>query len=267
MDTTSYSFEDWVNTGKIALKMGDKNSAARCFQRAARINAIDDEIWVLLAEAVEEPKESQIYLERALTLNPQNERARHVLAWVHSQLVSDPSSIAVIERMGEQKSDPGDRLSTGPLLVCPTCQQPVSTHDTVCIYCDTVLTMKCRRCGLPVDPKVNICATCGYDSSLQSGAMTSVLPETLDTAGHAVDIDWQLKPLRPHVEEKVEPVEILPDTSGVDWGIRKLVMPNYPPAKKRGWFSFLLVLLLMLVLAVAIVAALSVWGVVSLSIG
>ena len=269
MDTTTYSFEDWLNTGKTALKVGDKHSAARCFQRAARINAIDDEVWVLLAESVEEPKESQIYLERALTLNPQNERARHVLAWVHSQLASDPSSIAVIERIGEhpnRRTGSDTNLSTGPLLVCPTCQQPVTSHDTVCIYCDTILTLKCQRCGLPVDPKVGICAACGYNSAVLPGAMTNMLPESLDTAGHPVDVGWQLKPLRPFVKEKVEPVEDLPDTSGADWGIRKLVMPKYPPEKKPRRFGLLSVLLLIVIFAIAIIAALSVWGVIALPI-
>jgi len=67
-----------------ALQRGDKHAARTWAQIAASLAPDVEEPWLILA-AVARPHASIAYLERALEINPESQRARAGLVWAHQQ--------------------------------------------------------------------------------------------------------------------------------------------------------------------------------------
>ncbi|MGZ6346186.1 MAG: tetratricopeptide repeat protein, partial [Anaerolineales bacterium] len=63
-----------------AVRKGDRQTARRCAEIAASLSPDLEEPWLILA-AVGSPRASVAYLERALQINPQSERARLGMHW------------------------------------------------------------------------------------------------------------------------------------------------------------------------------------------
>ncbi|NMB60900.1 MAG: L,D-transpeptidase family protein [Chloroflexi bacterium] len=76
----SNSYTIMLEKAKSALKAGDKNTAREWAQKALKGLPDNEELYLILA-AVSTPKESMIYLTKALELNPQNKKARDGLRW------------------------------------------------------------------------------------------------------------------------------------------------------------------------------------------
>lgn len=68
-----------------ALQRGEKRAARRWAERALAQDASLEEAWLVLA-AVSTPRASLEYLQRALQINPQSERARRGLEWARQRL-------------------------------------------------------------------------------------------------------------------------------------------------------------------------------------
>lgn len=87
---------DPLQAAVAALDSGDRDRAQKLLVHVLREHPHNDQAWVLLAEAVEEPARQRECLERALRLNPANEVARLMLApaptdaetvWHHGEVV------------------------------------------------------------------------------------------------------------------------------------------------------------------------------------
>lgn len=72
-----------------ALQRGEKRAARRWAERALAQDAGLEEAWLVLA-AVSTPRASLEYLQRALQINPQSERARRGLEWARQRLQALP---------------------------------------------------------------------------------------------------------------------------------------------------------------------------------
>lgn len=72
-----------------ALQRGEKRAARRWAERALAQDAGLEEAWLVLA-AVSTPRASLEYLQRALQINPQSERARRGLEWARQRLEALP---------------------------------------------------------------------------------------------------------------------------------------------------------------------------------
>ncbi len=68
-----------------AIRQGDRQTARRCAEIAASLSPDLEEPWLILA-AVGSPRASVAYLERALQINPQSERARLGMHWAVDRL-------------------------------------------------------------------------------------------------------------------------------------------------------------------------------------
>jgi lipoprotein-anchoring transpeptidase ErfK/SrfK len=74
-----------------ALRRGDRRAARRLAEQAAALTPDQEEPWLVLA-AVASPEASLEYLNQALKINPQSQRARQGMHWAIQRLRSIPSS-------------------------------------------------------------------------------------------------------------------------------------------------------------------------------
>jgi lipoprotein-anchoring transpeptidase ErfK/SrfK len=80
-----------------ALQRGDNQSARRWAQLAARMRPGMEDPWLILA-TVASPRVSIVYLERALAINPNSERARKGLEWARRRLMAQAQPAQPKER-------------------------------------------------------------------------------------------------------------------------------------------------------------------------
>ncbi|PWH17864.1 MAG: hypothetical protein DDG60_01365 [Anaerolineae bacterium] len=74
-----------IHQAAQALKRGDKRAVRYWAEQALADNPSQEEAWLLLA-AVSTPRASLEYLQRALQINPQSERAKQGLDWARKRL-------------------------------------------------------------------------------------------------------------------------------------------------------------------------------------
>jgi lipoprotein-anchoring transpeptidase ErfK/SrfK len=75
-----------------ALKSGDKNTARKLAEQAAQLAPELEEVWLLMA-ALSTPRESLAYLEKALEINPNSERAKKGLQWAMERTKPESGAI------------------------------------------------------------------------------------------------------------------------------------------------------------------------------
>jgi lipoprotein-anchoring transpeptidase ErfK/SrfK len=85
MTKNSVPASQTLKQAHAALMRGNKQEARHWAQIAAAMAPELEEPWLILA-AVARPRASIAYLRRALAINPQSERARKGLEWVHRQI-------------------------------------------------------------------------------------------------------------------------------------------------------------------------------------
>ena len=74
-----------------ALKSGDKNTAHQLAEQASDLAPELEQVWLLMA-ALAAPRESVGYLEMALQINPNSERAKKGLAWAQDRIKREQPS-------------------------------------------------------------------------------------------------------------------------------------------------------------------------------
>lgn len=71
--------QNLIAEGKKYLEAGDKTHALAYFVTASELEPEDENLWLLCAQAAEDPRESVDCLEHVLAINPQNAQARDKL--------------------------------------------------------------------------------------------------------------------------------------------------------------------------------------------
>jgi len=92
-----------LRSAREALKQGQRMEARRWCLLALRENANLEEPWLILA-AISSPQASVGYLQQALRINPQSERAMAGMQWALNRLASVPSR----EQLTREKKDLSD---------------------------------------------------------------------------------------------------------------------------------------------------------------
>jgi hypothetical protein len=72
-----------------ALKRGERHLARQYAEQALRLAPELEEPWLMMA-ALATPRGSVAFLERALQINPQSERARKGMLWAQNRLQKEP---------------------------------------------------------------------------------------------------------------------------------------------------------------------------------
>jgi len=94
MTEKTLAAKEAIRRARAALRKGDKDVAHAWAEKAASLSPNLEDAWLLLA-ATSRPQLSIRYLERALAINPQSERARKGMLWAKKRL--RPASAPIVE--------------------------------------------------------------------------------------------------------------------------------------------------------------------------
>ncbi len=123
-----------IDNARNALRNGDKVTARRWAEQAARLAPEREEPWLLLV-AASEPRESLGYAKRALVVNPQSERARKAVDWARSRLgePAEAPQTPAVAAPAQVKSEAADsvlsRLPQAGTRPQPAALQPESKPE------------------------------------------------------------------------------------------------------------------------------------------
>jgi twitching motility two-component system response regulator PilG len=108
-----------LQAGLDAVRAKDRPLARRLLTQAAQDQPNNEAIWLHLAAVTDAPLEAIGHLEKALQLNPANERARKGISYYRGQLSQ----------------------TANPVWECPLCQGKAEAKQTRCPHCGAVLTL------------------------------------------------------------------------------------------------------------------------------
>ena len=80
-----------LEQAQLALKSGDKNAARQFANQAAQLAPELEEVWLIMG-ALASPNGSVAYLEKALAINPQSERAKKGLIWARGRVQKEAAA-------------------------------------------------------------------------------------------------------------------------------------------------------------------------------
>ncbi|MCE1255471.1 MAG: hypothetical protein LWX83_18225, partial [Anaerolineae bacterium] len=95
-----------------AMRQKDKAAAFFWASQAARLSPYNEDAWLIMA-AVSSPRDSLIYLNRVLQINPQNWRAREGIAWANKRLLAAQQAHSSPPPVKNEAETPG-RLKHSP---------------------------------------------------------------------------------------------------------------------------------------------------------
>jgi len=98
-----------VEKAREALRNGNRTEARQWAEHAASLAPEMEDPWLILA-AVASPRASVEYMQRALSINPNSERARQGLDWAMQRWQASPSQ----QDSPPPKSIPNEATATGP---------------------------------------------------------------------------------------------------------------------------------------------------------
>ncbi len=85
----SYHARMLLERGRAALAAKRKDRAQRLFAAAAEVDPNNAEAWLALAEVTEDARQRMTHIARALSLDPENQRAREALRQARRDLAQD----------------------------------------------------------------------------------------------------------------------------------------------------------------------------------
>lgn len=100
-----------LRQARSAQQEGDRGGALRLLRRAASEDPGNENIWLLAATLAQDGSEAAAYVERALRINPSNERARN---WIKSYRT----------KKARQKAQPATTPKSQPHIETPAAAQP-----------------------------------------------------------------------------------------------------------------------------------------------
>ena len=167
-----------------ALQRGDKHAARVWAQIAASLAPDMEEPWLVLA-AVARPHASIAYLERALEINPDSQRAREGLVWAHQQHAHEKTHALkrTILRSSARAELPGPGNSTirtgKPALQIPPKAIPGMWFSIPLLVLVLAICLIAVWAFWPGAGSSVSAAILGYPGSAQAGHILSWLPVSL----------------------------------------------------------------------------------------
>src|SRR4030065_359707 len=103
-----------LENARISFYQGDHSKTRYWARQAANLNPNLEEPWLWLA-AVSSPRASIEYLQKALSINPQSQRARQGMHWAVKRVRSEPTQKPVsIDKIETQAVGLPTKLTTRP---------------------------------------------------------------------------------------------------------------------------------------------------------
>jgi lipoprotein-anchoring transpeptidase ErfK/SrfK len=115
MNHQSLEAKQIIKEAYQALRLGDRRTARRLAEQAAALAPEQEQPWLLLA-AVASPEASLQYLNKALEINPQSQRARQGMHWAIQRIRETPPKPPVRHKVVVVKPTASALTRTKPLL-------------------------------------------------------------------------------------------------------------------------------------------------------
>lgn len=140
--------------GAVAVTEGRKTEAQRLLMRVVELDEANEQGWLWLSGAMDDPADQQIALENVLAINPSNEAAQAGLAFLRQR---DNAPGRAAARATHPPPRPHDDAGWAP----PPPRDPNDAFELVCWQCGATLYSVapfCWQCHAPV----HCCHNCAY---------------------------------------------------------------------------------------------------------
>jgi hypothetical protein len=124
MRTDPESAQQALLNARQAIQKGDRQAARRWAENAASLSPDLEEPWLILA-AVGSPRASVVYLERALRINPNSERARKGMHWAAERLRKETEKEPGKDATPASGIPAGRTVPSGTSRPFPTTRPPI----------------------------------------------------------------------------------------------------------------------------------------------
>jgi tetratricopeptide (TPR) repeat protein len=96
--------QEWFEAGVAAAQAGRLQQARSHLRRVTVNDPQNEEAWLWLAGAADDPQETLACLAQALTINPKNEHAKAAIRWARAKLVGESSAQEAVSPPGPRHS-------------------------------------------------------------------------------------------------------------------------------------------------------------------
>ncbi len=114
----------YIEQAHQAMKAGDHLTARQLAAQAAQSAPELEEVWLLMA-ALASPRGSVAFLQKALAINPQSERAQKGMRWAQNRLEQELEKQAVVARQAAAEAPTTPPVVVEPIAAAPSAEQPV----------------------------------------------------------------------------------------------------------------------------------------------
>lgn len=136
------SIEQLLYDGVMALGAGDRQRAQQLLLRVVEVDESNEQAWLWLSGAVDDPADQQVALENVLALNPNNLAAQRGLEFLRRQ--SAPN-VAGAAPGGEWVPPPPRSPDDVDELTCWQCNATLYSVATYCFQCHAPVH-SCENC-------------------------------------------------------------------------------------------------------------------------
>jgi tetratricopeptide (TPR) repeat protein len=140
----------WLYEGALALSEGRREEARRLLMQVIERDEQNEQAWLWLSGAVEDPADQQIALENVLAINPNNSAARAGLEWLREHARSDTfvalsGATAPVDRQGPWAPPPPYDENEVVEIMCWQCQATLYSVAPFCWQCNAPVH-SCNNC-------------------------------------------------------------------------------------------------------------------------
>ncbi|NWG22503.1 MAG: tetratricopeptide repeat protein [Chloroflexi bacterium] len=138
----------WLYQGALALSEGRRDEAQRLLLQVIEQDDQNEQAWLWLSGAVDDPADQQVALENVLAINPRNAAAHAGLTWLleHAQPAGSPVAPApLVDPEGPWVPPPPYDENDVVEIMCWQCQATLYSVAPFCWQCHTPVH-SCNNC-------------------------------------------------------------------------------------------------------------------------
>jgi lipoprotein-anchoring transpeptidase ErfK/SrfK len=130
MKTDQETFREILLNAQQALGRGERHTARHWAERAVQLDPTSEDAWLTLA-AIASPRASINYLQQALKINPDSQRAQRGMQWALERLPNQPpespASSSTEAAAGSAIAEPNPQPETLPIIL--PINQPINQNE------------------------------------------------------------------------------------------------------------------------------------------